>query len=356
MSQGFVVRGQGADKKGAGSNIDWAKVNEGVSEGLKAARISQIIDLGVHKDEVKLGGGESSITSFKTEDELDEFYEYCVQTYGSKHPALNPNKCEMWNDDKGWHINVNEYGGEREYQEVAIVLDFPTMICDYGEFGKKPYRALINSVYEGSLKGFQMKKSKPKKDNGIWTFAANSKMAELATATNTKEILNDEKVGINGIHLMLGKALNITVELNEAGFVKLGKAVQLMDGQVVPELPEEPVMINFPTLTVEDLEKAHLRKAVFDKWEKASDYGDIKDIVEQFQEKQKAEAASKKDKPSDDGNDESDEGESKSEKPQKVQKVEKVRKVNKTKATESNSESAGDADSSGESTGQIQGW
>lgn len=362
--KGFRVRGQGADKSGGGgSNVDWAKVNEGVQEGLKAARISQIIDLGVHKDEVKLGGGEKSQTTFNTEAELDAFYEEIIEKYGANHPALSPQKLKLWEDDDGWHINVNEYGGEREYQEVAIMLDFPTMMCDYGELGMKPYRAMLNTVYDKKLKGFQMKKAKPKKEGGVWTFASNSVMYGIAVATNTKEITQDDKIGINGIHLLLGKALNITVEKNDAGYVKLGKAVMLMDGQQVPELESPAMLINFDTLTVEELEEAHLRKAIFDKWELASDYDIIKPVVEAYQAKRTAEFEAKKAakaESAEEGDSGDDQGEKDDVAPQeasgKVAKVTKATKTTKTTKTPNAAKAETGQESGSEGSAQPINW
>lgn len=294
---GFGVRGAGASKGGnGGSKIDWSKVNEGIAEGLNPARIVQIIDLGTHKEEVRLGGGDKSFTFFDTEEEVDAFYEEIVAKYGAKNAALNTSRLVIeYNEEKGkWSINVNEFGGDRAYQEVAIMIDFPDMEVDYGELGVKPYRSMVNTVYEKDLKGFQMKKQAPKTEGGIWTFAPNSMMAGLAKATGCKQILEDKDYGIDRIDLLLGKAFNIPVELTEKGFVKLGKPVALMAKQQVSELQDEAIIIDFTTLTVEILEKANLRKAVFDKWKKAEDYNLIKDVVEAYEAKRTS--SSKKDK------------------------------------------------------------
>lgn len=292
MSKGFRVKGKGAGGTGNynGPKIDWECITEQVEEGTQAARISQIWDLGLHKDEVKLGTG--SETEFASKAEAEDFIEEMREKYGESHEAFN-NEPTITRKGGKFAVKLGEYGGVNEYQEVAIVLDFPEMLIDWEaagaiDIGTKPYRHYLNPIFQGNLRGFQMKAVAPNSGD-VWSFNPKSQLAKLAVATRKKEILEDKESAMD-ISLMLGEALNVALDKTDKGYVKVVgfTPLKVKRGEVeeVEELPTAPLLIQFDDVTVETLIEAMPRKALIDKIKAASDYSGSKmeEAVEAYEE------------------------------------------------------------------------
>ena len=307
--------------------IDWEAINSQIKAGNKPARISQIWDLGDHLEDKKFGT--KGTTPFNSEEEAEDYIEYLKGKYKG-NDSLDGHTFNITAEDGKLIVNANEYGGvyasgvkkgqPKYLQEVAVVVDFPTMIVDYGEgIGEQPYREYLNNTFWNNgtpeMRGFVMKPTPPKKDGGVWSFAPNSKLAKLAVATETEEILNDKDSAMN-VMLMLGKPLNVSVNKNAGGFVKLGDVLGLIDGQVVAELPTPAKAIGFKGVTVEDLIEAKPRYALLVKIKSAHNYegSDMQKAVEEY------EIYLKQNKPSE----EAPKQEVKAETPKKTSKVSKV--------------------------------
>lgn len=367
---GFKARG-GKERTGGGSSFDWAALNAQIDEGSHGARIFSIIDLGFHQDATRLG--DKGYTSFETEDEAEQFIEDMVEKYGEKNKAFegglpeiedaedssyDPEKTKVmkkvgkgekakWvaneDGDANYVVNINEYGGyDRDgkpklYQEIAIFADCTEMEVDYGEeIGVKPYRVMLNRSFKGEITGFQLKKVPPNEKGGIWTIKGNTKLAELATATGHKDLLNVDLDDADWSE-MLGEGFNL--QLTRSGdkeqYINVGKCVSLkkkknkatgkMEVEDVEELSEEPVAITFDNATVELLEKAKPRYDVIKKIKTATDYegSAMQEAVEAYEELMKAKFKNSKSEESEDEDDEDDDEEEEEQTTRKVKKVEK---------------------------------
>lgn len=352
--------------------IDYEAIAAQVDEGSHGARISQIIDLGMHQDSTKLSN--KGYTAFETEEEAEQFIEDMIAKYGERHSAFE-NEVEVedaddvnfddkktklvklkgkgdkaeWVEaegDKNFVVKINEYGGydkkgnPLEYQELAIMADLTELEVDYGEeIGIKPYRVLLNKFFKGNINGFQLKKSPPEKDGGVWTVKSNTKLAEIATATGLKSLLQVDLEDADWAE-MLGEAMNVS--LTKSGdkeqYVNVGKCVALkkkknrktgeMEVEEVEELEEEPLLITFDDVTVDILKKAHLRYDIIQKIKSASDYegSQMQEALEEYEEWLKTQNKSKA--KSDDGADADNDDDNDGDEEEVVEKR-KVTKVTK---------------------------
>lgn len=330
---------------GSESNIDWKAINDQVEEGTQGGRISLVVDLGMHKEEMALG--EKGQTGFVYEEDAEAWLKQMKAKYkGSK--AFKDGACPdiqdadevtiekntktiILNDDGSWEVSedepafivaLNEFGGEREYQELAIFADLTENRVDYGgDIGDKPFRIMLNGQWQGEVKGFPLKKSKPATEGGKWTVKSNSKLAELANATRLKEELLGVDLEEADWSLLAGKALNIPIvkEGDEGQWIKAGRCVALKvkKGKVeeVEDLDSEALVISFDDCTVDILREACLRKSIIDKIKKATDYAgsEIESAILALEAEYKAKAKAK----SEDGEGEAPKGKKPKPKPTK---------------------------------------
>lgn len=371
MAKGFKARGLKGGNSG-GSNVDWKAIHDQVDEGTHGARISVMIDLGMHKEGMALGG--KGQTGFLTMEDAEQWLEEAKKTYGSKHAVFKDGDPEIEDadevelDDKiktlvleedgSWTVTdeapeyvvqANEYGGEREYQELAIFADLTENPVDYGEeIGVKPFRVMLNRRWMQEINGFQLKKSPPAKKGDPWTVKGNTKLAELATATGHKDLLEVDLEDADWSEI-LGEAFNLAIEKSgdEGQYLNIGKCVSVkrkknkttgkIEVEEVEDLEHEAILITFDDVTVEELEQAHIRGDIIKKIKSATDYkgSQMQKAIEEFEARQKAKGSSKKTEDDDnqDGDDDEDE------KPNR-----KVNKVDKTKSKKPKEEKPEDND------------
>lgn len=379
---GFKARGLKGGNSNGGSNVDWKAIHDQVDEGTHGARISVMIDLGMHKEGMALGG--KGQTGFLTMEDAEQWLEEAKKTYGAKHAVFKDGdpdvedaddvdlddkiKTLVLEEDGSWSVSkedpeyvvqANEYGGEREYQELAIFADLTENPVDYGEtIGVKPFRVLLNRRWMQEINGFQLKKSPPAKKGDPWTVKGNTKLAELATATGHKDLLEVDLEDADWSE-MLGEAFNLAIEKSgdEGQYLNIGKCVSVkrkknkatgkIEVEEVEDLEHEAVLITFEDVTVEDLELAHIRGDIIKKIKTATDYkgSQMQKAIEEFEARQKAKGSDKKAK-EDDVDDSNDDDDDVDEKPaRKVNKVEKTKTKPKTQPKE---EKPADEDNDGQ--------
>ena len=292
---------------GGGSNVDWSAINDQVDEGTQSARISVIVDLGMHQEEKNLS--EKGQTGFMSQEDAEDYLDEMKKAYpkhsvfkkgdpdideaddvelGKFVKTLERNKKGEWevvDEDPEWVVAFNEYGGvdkngnPKFYNELAIFADLVDNDVDYGEeIGTKQYRLMLNRRWMGKLVGFQLKPTPPVKGD-IWTIRGNTKLAEIAEATGHKDLLEVNLEDADWSE-MLGEGLNIAVEKTgeDGQYIEVGKCVGLKkdrktkEVEEVTELDTPAVLITFDDCTLEDLERAHLRVDVINKIKQADDY------------------------------------------------------------------------------------
>lgn len=349
MAKGMKARGlKGGNSNGAPS-VDWKAIHDQVDEGTQGARISVMVDLGMHTEGMFLSA--KGQTGFTSEEDAEQWIKEMKTKYGVKHDVFKGGVPEVedaddveigkytktvelsedgeWlvtKDDPEYIVSANEFGGEREYQELAIFADLTECPVDYGpETGEKPFRVLLNGHFNKKVKGFVLKKSAPNDKDGVWTVKSNTKLNELATATGNKGLIEVDLEEADWSE-MLGCGFNVTIEKagDEGQYLNVGKCVALkrkknkatgeFEVEELEDLEGEPILLTFDGVTVEDLEAAHLRIDVINKIKEANDYkgSDMQTAIEEFEKRKKAafKAKSTKSDDSDDGEGD-DEGEAK---------------------------------------------
>ena len=336
MAKGFKARGLKGGNSNTGPSIDYKALFDQVDEGTQGARVSVMVDLGMHKESMALS--DKGQTGFLTEEEAQQWISEMKEKYGKKHTVFKDGdpdveysedveigqytKTVQLEDDGTWTVieddpefivEANEFGGEREYQELAIFADLTENYVDYGEeIGEKPFRVLLNPKWMGDIKGFQLKKSKPAQKDGVWTVKGNTKLAELASATGHKELLEVDLEEADWSEL-LGEAFNVAIEKSgdEKQYLNVGKCVGLkktrdkvtkqVSVEEVEDLEHEAVLITFEDATLEDLQLAHLRGDVIKKIKQATDYAgsQMEVAIKQYEEylKEKYSANSEESEP-----------------------------------------------------------
>lgn len=362
MAKGLKARNVKGNTGGE-SSIDWKAINDQVEEGTQGGRISVMIDLGMHTEGKAFSN--KGQTGFLTEEDAEQWISEMKKAYGEKHEVFKNGDLDVddaddvdikdrtktiqleddgtWvvvKDDPEYIVEANEFGGDKEYQELAILADLTENYVSYGEeIGEKQFRVLLNKSFKGEIKGFQLKPSPPATKDGVWTVKGNTKLNELATATGHKELLAVPLEDADWSE-MLGEGLNITIEKSgdEGQWLNVGKCVALkkkkdketgvVSVEEIDELDIEPVLITFDDVTVEDLENAHIRYDIIKKIKKANDYegSQMQKAIEEFEKRQKAKFNAKSKSNSEDDA-EDDEPKQK----RKVNKVEKPKTDTKAK-------------------------
>lgn len=390
MKKVFKARGLG---NGAGnfvkSDIDWKAINDQVDAGTQSARISAVIGVGLHQEETALS--DKGHTGFLTKADAKQYMEEMKAKYGEKHPLfadempeiLDASKvavnkyCKTYSleDDGSWTvlkedpdyvIGFNEFGGvdkngnPKFHDNLVIMADLVDNIVDYGgDIGEKPYRIMLNRVWDKKIYGFPLKKVPPATEGGTWTVKGNSKLAELANATDNKHLLEVDLEDANWFELA-GAGMNISIGKKGADnqYINIGKCVGLKKNrktgavEEIGDLLQEPTVIMFDDVTVEELEEAHLRYDVIKLIKSAQNYEGsmMQEALEEYEERQKAKAKAKakaKDTETndDEGNDDGDdEGETTARKVKKTQPAETKSKAKKEPEPKSSNDDNDDDD------------
>lgn len=255
--------------QGGSNSVDWEAIYEQVEEGTQAGIISLIIDLGEQAGTEKVSDTDSdnnpAATVVSTEEEANALITKATEVM-SKYKDKKATKVS-----EGYSVPFKIYT-TKDCQQVAVFVDFPETMVDYGDGVPKPYRVMLNPNFKGNIAGFDLKASPPKgKGNKLWTFATNSKLYKLAQATRTPEIISEGEENMN-IGLLLGKSALFNIRKKD-GFISVdGNGTPLMKGMVVPKLSIPCVGISFDNVTVELLEKAGIRKGIIEKIKTALNY------------------------------------------------------------------------------------
>lgn len=271
---GFNLKPQGNTNTSNNNapKVDWNAINNQVETDNHTAIISQIVDLGIHTPPLS-----ASVEKSTTVSTLAEAEALVAQAQG----MLKASEFEK--------VKITEVNGEylvgvqirqpKDRQEIAVFADLPGTIVDYGSaVGKKPFRTCLNKSYKGEIRGLGLAVVPPQKQGGVWTFAPNSMLTELAKVTKQTTITDGtSKTDTNNIGLILGKSLMVDIQktvdgdkvyVNVKGISSVPNALaKTIDYTVV-----NPVGISFDNVTAELLKEAGVRGNIIKKIKEANNY------------------------------------------------------------------------------------
>ena len=272
--------------------VDWNAINKQVETDNHTAIISQIVDLGVHTP--PLSATIEKSTTFASREEAE---------------ALVAQVEDMLKKSDFEKVKITEQGGEfvvnaqvrqpKDRQEIAVFADLVGNVVDYGgEIGKKPYRVLLNKQWKGEIRGLGLAVVPPQKQGGVWTFAPNSMLTELAKVTRQNTITDGSvKNDLNNIGLILGKALMVDVVKTEDGDkvyvnVKGISSVPSALSKMIDYSLVNPVGISFDDVSVESLKAAGIRGSIIKKIKQANNYqgSKMQKAIEEFEALNRGEA------------------------------------------------------------------
>ena len=272
--------------------VDWNAINKQVETDNHTAIISQIVDLGVHTP--PLSATIEKSTTFATREEAE---------------ALVAQVEDMLKKSDFEKVKITEQGGEfvvnaqvrqpKDRQEIAVFADLVGNIVDYGgEIGEKPYRVLLNKQWKGEIRGLGLAVVPPAKQGGVWTFAPNSMLTELAKVTRQNTITDGSvKNDLNNIGLILGKSLMVDVVKTEDGDkvyvnVKGISSVPSALAKMIDYSLVNPVGISFDDVSVESLKAAGIRGSIIKKIKQANNYqgSKMQKAIEEFEALNRGEA------------------------------------------------------------------
>lgn len=252
--------------------VDWNSINRQVETDNHTAIISQIVDLGVHTPPLSATTDKS--TEFDTQEEAE---------------ALVAQVSEMLKKSDFEKVKITEQGGKfvvnaqvrqpKDRQEIAVFADLVDTVVDYGsEIGQKPFRVLLNKTWKGDIRGLGLAVVPPQKQGGVWTFAPNSMLTELAKVTRQNTITDGSvKNDLNNIGLILGKSLMVDIvktDENDKVYVNV-KGISSVPSALAKTIDYtlvNPVGISFDDVTVESLQAAGIRGSIIKKIKQANNY------------------------------------------------------------------------------------
>lgn len=252
--------------------VDWNAINRQVETDNHTAIISQIVDLGVHTPPLSATTDKS--TEFDTREEAE---------------ALVAQVSEMLKKSDFEKVKITEQGGKfvvnaqvrqpKDRQEIAVFADLVDTVVDYGsEIGQKPFRVLLNKTWKGDIRGLGLAVVPPQKQGGVWTFAPNSMLTELAKVTRQNTITDGSvKNDLNNIGLILGKSLMVDIvktDENDKVYVNV-KGISSVPSALAKTIDYtlvNPVGISFDDVTVESLQAAGIRGSIIKKIKQANNY------------------------------------------------------------------------------------
>ena len=175
----------------------------------------------------------------------------------------------------------------KDRQEIAVFADLVDNIVDYGDnIGEKPYRVLLNKTWKGDIRGLGLAVVPPQNQGGVWTFAGNSMLTELAKVTKQNTITDGSvKSDLNNIGLILGKAL--MVDIVSGDFVNV-KGISTVPSALLKTIDYSlvnPVGISFDNATPELLREAGIRGSIIKKIKQANNYqgSNMQKAIEAFE-------------------------------------------------------------------------
>ena len=272
MSFNLKPQGNTTQHSNNAPQVDWNAINKQVETDNHTAIISQIVDLGIHTP--SLSANVEKSTEFDTREEAE---------------ALVSQVEGMLKKSDFDKVKITEQGGKfivnaqvrqpKDRQEVAVFADLVDTIVDYGsEIGQKPFRVLLNKTWKGDIRGLGLAVVPPQKQGGVWTFAPNSMLTELAKVTRQTTITDGTvKNDLNNIGLILGKSLMVDVVKTEDGDkiyvnVKGISSVPSALAKTIDYSLVNPVGISFDDVTVESLKAAGIRGSIIKKIKQANNY------------------------------------------------------------------------------------
>ena len=252
--------------------VNWNAINKQIETDNHTAIISQIVDLGIHTP--PLSASIEKSTEFETREEAEAL---AAQVEG----MLKKSDFEK--------VKITEQGGKfvvnaqvrqpKDRQEIAVFADLVGNVIDYGgEIGKKPFRVMLNKTWKGEIRGLGLAVVPPQKQGGVWTFAPNSMLTELAKVTRQTTITDGTvKNDLNNIGLILGKSLMVDVVKTEDGDkiyvnVKGISSVPSALAKMIDYSLVNPVGISFDDVTAESLKAAGIRGSIIKKIKQANNY------------------------------------------------------------------------------------
>lgn len=254
------------------SNIDWNAINKQVETDNHTAIISQIVDLGIHTP--PLSANIEKSTELDTREEAEALVSQ-VETMLKKSDF---EKVKITEQGDKFIVNA-QVRQPKDRQEIAVFADLVGNVVDYGgEIGKKPYRTLLNKTWKGEIRGLGLAVVPPQKQGGVWTFAPNSMLTELAKVTRQNTITDGTvKNDLNNIGLILGKSLMVDVVKTEDGDkvyvnVKGISSVPSALAKMIDYSLVNPVGISFDDVSVESLKAAGIRGSIIKKIKQANNY------------------------------------------------------------------------------------
>lgn len=246
-----------------GPTVDFDALTKHVVEAVGAKKpdsriliISGVVDLGYQKQEdakMEWKGTDAEKAEIERKAAAGETQEYFEIVPHGQHNV--PTLCKRW--------------PSKDQREVAIFLDDPTRLVNYGQFfghedgGEAlPYRMMLNNEFYnkdlgGKVPGRDINLREHRNDDGTWGFKSNTILYKIGQAC---EVLDGED-GVEGnmkpqyLGNLIGKAIlcNVTVNTTEHGGktylsekVGFNGAVPSMMKPMIPTLDEKHMfMINF---------------------------------------------------------------------------------------------------------------
>lgn len=272
MSFSLKPQSNGNTNSNNAPQVDWNAINKQVETDNHTAVISQIVDLGVHTP--PLSAGIEKSTEFDTREEAEALVSQ-VETMLKKSDFSQVKITEQ--GDK-FVVNA-QVRQPKDRQEIAVFADLVGNVINYGgDIGEKPYRALLNKTWKGEIRGLGLAVVPPQKQGGVWTFAPNSMLTELAKVTRQNTITDGTvKNDLNNIGLILGKSLMVDIVKTEDGdkiYVNV-KGISSVPSQLAKLIDYNlvtPVGISFTDATVELLVAAGIRGSIIKKIKQANNY------------------------------------------------------------------------------------
>lgn len=252
--------------------VDWNAINKQVETDNHTAVISQIVDLGVHTP--PLSANIEKSTEFDTREEAEAL----VAQVEDMLKKSDFEKVKIVEQGDKFIVNA-QVRQPKDRQEIAVFADLVGNVVDYGnEIGKKPFRVMLNKSWKGEIRGLGLAVVPPQKQGGVWTFAPNSMLTELAKVTRQNTITDGTvKNDLNNIGLILGKSLMVDVVKTEDGDkvyvnVKGISSVPSALAKMIDYSLVNPVGISFDDVSVESLKAAYIRGSIIKKIKQANNY------------------------------------------------------------------------------------
>ena len=272
MSFNLKPQGSTTQHSSNAPQIDWNAINKQVETDNHTAIISQIVDLGIHTPPL------SANIEKSTECDTREEAEALVAQVETMLKKSDFEKVKIVEQGDKFIVNA-QVRQPKDRQEVAVFADLVGNVIDYGgEIGQKPYRALLNKTWKGEIRGLGLAVVPPQKQGGVWTFAPNSMLTELAKVTRQNTITDGTvKNDLNNIGLILGKSLMVDVVKTEDGDkiyvnVKGISSVPSALAKMIDYSLVNPVGISFDDVSVESLKAAGIRGSIIKKIKQANNY------------------------------------------------------------------------------------